>query len=57
MQKYKVTKVMMYTETLEVVAEDVYGALLLSYILDGEHNNDDYLHDVRVQLVGNEEDL
>lgn len=51
MPKYKVTKVLMYTETLEVVAEDVYGAIQESYVLDGERNNDDYLHDVRVQMI------
>lgn len=51
MQKYKVTKIMKYTETIEVVAEDSYSAILQSYVLDGEYNNDDYLYDVQAVLI------
>lgn len=51
MAKYKVTKIMVYTETVEVEAEDVPSAILKSYEIDGEHNNDDYLKDVRVLKV------
>jgi hypothetical protein len=49
--KYKITKIMRYTETLEVEAEDVPTAITKSYEMDGEHNNDDSLQDVRVVKI------
>lgn len=51
MPRYKVTKIMRYTETLEIEAEDVYSAIQECYILVGESNNDDTLQDVRVIVI------
>lgn len=51
MPLYKVTKVMRYTETLEIEAEDVYSAIQECYTRDGESNNDDSLQDVRVTMI------
>jgi hypothetical protein len=48
---YKITKIMRYTETLEVEAEDVPTAITKSYELGGESNNDDSLQDVRVVKI------
>ena len=51
MPLYKVIKIMRYTETLEIEAEDVYSAILECYTLDGGNNNDGALQDVRVTMI------
>lgn len=51
MAQYKITKVMKYTETVIVEADDVPSAIDKCYTIDGEDNNDDYLYDVQVQLI------
>lgn len=47
---YKITKIMQYTEELEIEAEDRQEAIELAYVTDGERNNDDTLYDISARL-------
>ena len=50
MPVYKITKIMQYTEELEIEAEDRQEAIELGYVTDGERNNDDTLYDISARL-------
>lgn len=51
MPVYKITRVMRYTETVEVEADTIADAIQISHEMEGDYNNDDYLHDVMVKQI------
>lgn len=48
MPKFKFTRVVQYTETVEVEADDLASAQEAALQADGEHNNDDSVHELRL---------
>lgn len=57
MQKYKLTRIMRYTEVLEVEAVDWEEAnkLIFSDELEFERNHDDDLYDSQIKYIGESE--
>lgn len=56
MKKFKLTRIMHYSETVEVECVDLEEAneLIFSYEIEFEHNNDDYLYDSSIEYLGGE---
>ena len=48
MPKFKFTRVVEYTETVEVEADDLVAAKAAALQAEGQHNNDDSVQELRL---------